>query len=147
MATAFESERLIFREWFDADVPAFHRICSDPRVMEFVGDGRTWGIERTERFICHATESLRESGFCQWPLIHKADAALIGYCGFLQTGDGPEIGWRLAPEYWGRGLATEAARVALDHGFQELGFQRVVATVQSANEASIRVIQKLGMTQ
>ena len=94
-----------------------------------------------------AKETYKERGFCQWPLIHKADVALIGFCGFERTGDGSEIGWRLASEYWGQGLATEAAQAALDHGFQKLGFQRVIATVQSANRASIRVIEKLGIQQ
>ena len=145
MAVMLKSERLIFREWCDEDLPAFHRICSDARVMEFVGHGQPWSLETTEHFISRATGSLQEFGFCQWPLIHKADAVLNGYCGFVQTADGPEIGWRLAPDYWGQGLATEAARMALEHGFQELGFQRVIATVQVANAASIRVIEKLGM--
>jgi len=63
----------------------------------------------------------------------------------VQSEDGTEIGWRLAPEFWGQGLATEAASGALEHGFQTLGFQRVIATVQAANAASIRVIEKLGM--
>jgi [ribosomal protein S5]-alanine N-acetyltransferase len=67
------------------------------------------------------------------------------YCGFVQTKESAEIGWRLAPEYWGQGLATEAARVVLEHGFQELSFQRVIATVQAENRASIRVIEKLDM--
>ena len=89
---------------------------------------------------------LRENGYCQWALICKADGKLIGFCGFVNSDDAPEIGWRLAPEYWGQGLATEAARAVLNHGIETLGFQRVIATVQAANVASIRVIEKLGMT-
>ena len=147
MAVTLESDRLMFRDWSDTDLPAFHRICSDPRVMEFVGDGQPWSLKTTEEFISRATSSLKELGFCQRPLIHKADAVLVGYCGFLQSEEGPEIGWSLAPAFWGRGLATEAASAALEHGFQKLGFQRVIATVQSGNRASIRVIEKLGMQQ
>ncbi len=52
----------------------------------------------------------------------------------------------LAPESWGQGLATEAARAIFKHGTETLGFQQVIATVQTANVASIRVIEKLGMT-
>lgn len=63
----------------------------------------------------------------------------------MKTDTNPEIGWRLAPEYWGQGLATEAARSALQHGFESFPFDRVIATVQAANTASIRVIEKLGM--
>jgi len=145
MAVMLESERLIFRDLTEADLDTCHRICSDARVMEFVGDGEAWPLETTRQFISRATKSLKEFRYCQLPLIHKADSALIGFCGFVQSEDGIEIGWRLAPEYWGQGLATEAASGALEHGFQTLGFQRVIATVQSANKASIRVIAKLGM--
>jgi ribosomal-protein-alanine N-acetyltransferase len=88
----------------------------------------------------------REHEYCQWALIYKADGKLIGYCGFVNTNDDREIGWRLAPEYWGQGLATEAARAVLTHGIETLGFQRVIATVQTMNVASIRIIEKLGMS-
>lgn len=89
---------------------------------------------------------LREYGYCQWALICKADDKLIGYCGFVKSDNDSEIGWRLAPEYWGKGLATEAARAALKHGMMTLRFRRVIATAQTANLASARVIEKLGMT-
>ncbi|MBP89272.1 MAG: GNAT family N-acetyltransferase [Planctomycetaceae bacterium] len=141
------TDRLAFREWNDDDLDRFHAICSDPQVMKFVGDGQAWSRDRTGRFIHSAKEMFREHGYCQWALIHKVDGELIGYCGFVNSDDAPEIGWRLAPEYWGKGLATEAARAVLKHGIETLGFQRVIATVQAANVASIRIIEKLGMTQ
>lgn len=141
-----DTNRLAFREWNGDDLDRFHAICSDPQVMQYVGDGQIWSRARVAGFIQSASESFREHGFCQWPLTHKADGKLIGYCGFVNTDNTPEIGWRLAPEYWGQGLATEAARAVLKHGIQMLGFQRAIATVQSSNLASIRVIEKLGMT-
>lgn len=140
-----DTERLSFREWLDDDLDRFHAICSDPRVMEYVGNGQVWSRERTGQFIQSAIDTLRQHGFCQWAVIHKSDQKLIGYCGFVRTETGPEIGWRLAPEHWGQGLATEAARAILQYGFKTLRFDRVMATVQSANAASIRVIEKLGM--
>lgn len=145
MATILQTERLIFRDWQTSDLEAFHSICSDPRVMRFVGDGRPWPQDRTREFIQRSIESSKARGFCQWPLIHKADLALIGYCGFVHSGDRAEIGWRLAAAHWGQGLATEAARCALKHGFEVLGFASVFATVQASNRASIRIVEKLGM--
>ncbi len=138
-----DTNRLAFREWNDDDLDRFHVICSEPQVMRFVGDGQGWAKERTGQFIHSASEMLRENGYCQWALICKADGKLIG---FVNADNSPEIGWRLAPEYWGNGLATEAARAVLKHGIDTLGFQRVTATVQAVNLASIRVIEKLGMT-
>jgi len=141
-----ETDRLIFCEWREEDFEPFHAICSDSRVMQHVGDGQIWRRKRTGQFIQSANEMLRNHGYCQWALIHKADNRLIGYCGFVKTETVPEIGWRLAPEYWEQGMATEAARAAFDYGILTLRFSRVIATVQTANAASVRVIEKLGMT-
>lgn len=145
MTIPLATERLMFRDWTAADLAAFHAICADRSVMQFVGDGEPWSTERAEQFIRHACEMSQTLGFCQWPVIHKETSTLIGFCGFVPTDDGAEIGWRLAKESWGQGLATEAARAVLKHGFETLGFQRVIATVQSPNLASIRVVEKLGM--
>jgi ribosomal-protein-alanine N-acetyltransferase len=113
--------------------------------MKFVGNSQAWRKDRTGQFIRSASNMLRELGYCQWALFHKGDGNLIGYCGFVDDNE-PEIDWRLAPELWGNGLATEAAFAVLKHGIDTLGFRRVIATVQAANLASIRVIEKLGMT-
>jgi RimJ/RimL family protein N-acetyltransferase len=139
------TERLTFREWSPGDLDEFHAVCADARVMQFVGDGRPWTRTTTEQFIQRAMAISESAGFCRWPVIHRGDSAVIGFCGFVNSVDGPEIGWRLAADYWGRGLATEAARAVLNHGFETLGFQRVVATVQAPNRASIRVAEKLEM--
>lgn len=147
MTIPLETERLIFRDWKAADVEPFQALCADPRVMQFVGDGEPWPLDRTEQFVVQAREMSQTLGFCQWPVIHKTNSAMIGFCGFVpaNAGAGAEIGWRLATEYWGQGLATEAARAVLKHGFETLGFQRVIATVQTPNRASIRIVEKLGM--
>lgn len=146
MPFLLETTRLILRGWDAADLEAFHSICSDPRVMQYVGDGQPWSLDTTRRFIERASEMSRACGYCQWPLIYKSNSALIGFCGFVPAGDGVEMGWRLAQDYWGRGLATEAARRVLTHGFETLAFNRVIATVQAANQGSLRVVEKLGMT-
>jgi len=145
MTCHLETERLIFRDWEPNDLEAFHKICSDSRVMRFVGDAQPWPIDRTRQFIARAIAMSAEHSFCQWPLILRSDSNLIGFCGFVPAVDGAEIGWRLAPEYWGRGLATEAARSALHFGFTMLAIPRITATVQAGNRASLRVIEKLGM--
>ena len=77
-------------------------------------------------------------------------AAPVGVVGLRRKG-GPgrdpevEIVYSLEPEHWGRGLATEAARAVLDHAFGVLGLPRVVAEVDRANTASVRVAENLGM--
>lgn len=140
-----ESDRLIFRDWTEADFQQFYAICSDPAVMQFVGDGDPWSEEKTKLWIESSIETAKTHGYCRWALIQKQTSELIGFCGFVPTSDGPEIGWRIAKRFWGQGLATEAATAVLKHGFDTLGFQRVIALVQSQNRASIRICEKLGM--
>jgi RimJ/RimL family protein N-acetyltransferase len=78
--------------------------------------------------------------------------SLIGYAGFAlptflpEVMPVPEIGWRLHPSYWGRGLATEAANAALAHGFLALGFREVVSVSEPGNVASGRVAERIGMS-
>lgn len=147
MSMPHPTERLVFREWHDADLPKFQAICSDPLVMEFVGTGEPWPLDKSQQFIERAREMSQTLGYCQWPLIHAGDSELIGFCGFVPARDGVvEIGWRLARQYWGKGLATEAARAVLAHGFETLRVQRIIATVQSSNRASMRIIEKLNMS-
>ena len=113
--------------------------------MQYVGEGAAWSRERTRQFIEEALATEKQYGYCRWPLILKEDGMLAGFCGFAPAENGAEIGWRLARGNWGQGLATEAARAVLKFGIEELGFQRVTATVQSGNEASLRVAEKLRM--
>jgi RimJ/RimL family protein N-acetyltransferase len=147
MTVLLETERLAFRSWIAADLAHFCAICSEPRVMQFVGDGQPWSREQTQTFIERAIAHSQQHGYCQWALVLKNSAELIGFCGFMPAEAGAEIGWRLAHEHWGKGLATEAAQAAMKYGFEELGFPRVIATVQSGNQASLRVVEKLGMRQ
>lgn len=145
MTISLETDRLIFRDWSVADLPPFYAICSDPTVMQFIGEGGPWSVTRTREWIEAAIEMSRTRRYCQWAVVLKQTSALVGFCGFVPASDGVEIGWRLAKSCWGQGLATEAAQSVLQHGFDRLEFQRVIATVQSPNRSSIRVCEKLGM--
>jgi RimJ/RimL family protein N-acetyltransferase len=85
----------------------------------------------------------------QFAIIHRADNRLIGYCGFFhQQVDGTEeieIGYRFDPDYWSRGLATEAAQAVRDHAFRDLKLQRVISLIHPDNAPSCRVAEKNGM--
>ncbi len=102
--------------------------------------------KKSRQFIADAIAEQHQHGYCRWPLILKDTEALAGFCGFAHRDAGAEIGWRLASQYWGRGLATEAARAVFRYGAEALGFDRITATIQSGNDASQRVAEKLGMT-
>ena len=141
-----ETPRLIVRRWLPDDVERMRPLATDPRVLRYIGDGRPWSDDRLRRFVRGGIEQAKSRGWVLWPLVHKADELMIGFCGF-DAGFPPdvEIGWRLLPEYWGRGLATEAARAVLDYGFRTFHFPRVISVAQPANVASVRIMEKLGL--
>jgi RimJ/RimL family protein N-acetyltransferase len=144
--TVLDTDRLYVRQWVPDDWKRLRPLVTDPRVLRHIGHGEPWPDDRTQRFVSGGIEKARTRGWVLWPVIHKADAELIGFCGF-NDGFSPdvEIGWRLLPEYWGRGLATEAARAVLDYGFRRFAFPRVISVARPEDRASIRVMEKLGM--
>ena len=124
-------------------------VFGDPEVMRF-GDGvqtqewvRSWISTCLERY--HQTW-----GFGPYAVVKKQSQELMGYCGlfyFPDVGGQPEveIGYRLRRSAWGQGMATEAALAVRDYAFHSLGIQRLIALIDPANTASIRVAEKLGM--
>lgn len=93
-------------------------------------------------------EHWRRHGFGMWVVEESASRAFCGECGlrWLEDGSEVELSYGLFPRYRGRGLATEAARAALDFGIEELGLERIVALSRGDNRVSHRVLEKLGMT-
>lgn len=115
--------------------------------MRYIGDGNPWAEESSRAFVERQITLCADRGYCLWKLLPENGAPLIGFCGLqplYDTGE-TEIGWWLARAWWGRGLATEAARAALRDGFDRAALSRIVAIAQPANTASIRIMQKLGM--
>ncbi|MHC4743166.1 MAG: GNAT family N-acetyltransferase [Planctomycetota bacterium] len=141
-----ETERLVIREWELSDWELLRPLARDERVLRYIPVSKPWTDERIRGFVKEAMELRETRGWILWPVIHREDGRLIGTCGFWHTFlPDIEIGWRLHPDYWGRGLMTEAASAVLEYGWEAFGFDRVIAVAQSANKQSIRIMQKLGM--
>lgn len=140
--------RLRLRPFRDDDLPAFAALNADPRVMEFLG-GRPMSREASDAMARWANRLHAEEGIGLLAVERRADGALLGMCGLHHLDWFPgdvEIGWRLAPEHWGNGYASEAAAAWLGYGFGELGLPRVVSTTDPPNARSIAVMHRLGMT-
>lgn len=133
--------------WQHDDWLLLRPIASDPEVMRYISNGEAWPDECVREFVGRQIRHFSNLGYCLWKLTHKQSSEMIGFCG-LQPLDGTpetEIGWWLARAYWGRGLAIEAARLALQDGFERAGLQKIAAVAMPANRASLRVMEKLGM--
>ena len=152
LTSDLESVRLFLRPWVAEDWRAFRPIATDPDVMRHITDGVPWTDEQTQEFVQRQIGHFTERGFCLWKLVAKKDvsARIIGFCGLQPLDiDGRqevEIGWWLAKDCWGKGLATEAAREALRFGIDRAGLKRIISIARPDNTASRHVMMKLGMT-
>lgn len=147
----FETERLFLRQWKPTDRTSFAALNQDHRVMEFLPGLLT----RTEsNAMADRCESLiQERGWGFWAAELKDAGEFIGFVGLhIPSAQLPffpcvEVGWRLAFEQWGKGLATEAAQGALHIGFGVLGFQEIVSFTAVGNRRSRAVMERLTMRE
>src|SRR5262249_13517165 len=142
-----ETCRLCLRVFELADLDVLAKINSDPEVMRHTGDGNPVSRGETEKRLHAYIEHWRQHGFGLRAAIHKHDHAFVGFCGlqFVVGTQEIEVGFRLAKQYWGQGLATEAARAVIRRGFQVLGLERIIGLAHPENLASQRVLEKSGL--
>jgi RimJ/RimL family protein N-acetyltransferase len=151
---AIETARLLLEPWDERHTELLVRLSAIPEVVRFVGPGSRWSraqaLEAAERQRRH----WEEHGFGWRGAAEKAGDALVGFMALNLAGEGTagldpreyEIGWWLAPEAWGRGLAREGAVALRDEAFGRLGAPSVVARIQPANGRSIAVAEAAGLT-
>jgi RimJ/RimL family protein N-acetyltransferase len=146
MSTEIRTERLWLRPIAPADRAALHRLWTDPDVRRFLWDDRVIGLAEVDGLLAASAASFAAEGFGHFAL--RESGPLLGTCGLhrYHAGAEPELLYSLAPECWGRGLATEAARAVVADAFVRLDFPRVLARADVPNRDSVRVMQRLGMT-
>ncbi|MDQ3686561.1 MAG: GNAT family N-acetyltransferase [Acidobacteriota bacterium] len=146
-ADEIETERLRLRMFTLDDLRPLSLMTKDPEVMKYIGTGKPITTEETRFSLAKIVETFRRRGFGRWAVIHKEANELIGYCGFamLEEKAGVELAYLLGRPFWGKGLATEAARACLRYGFDELHFDCIAAITRPENKRSQRVMEKVGM--
>ena len=145
------TDRLLLRPWSADDLAPFARINADPRVTQYLG--ATLSRAQSDALATRIGDDFRRHGFGLWAA-ERSDAQACSFIGFIGLSvprfDAPftpcvEIGWRLAPEHWGDGLATEGATAVVAHAFGALRLQELVSFTAVNNAASRRVMEKIGM--
>jgi 3-dehydroquinate dehydratase / shikimate dehydrogenase len=149
------TERLILRPWKDEDAEPYAEMNADPRVRGFYASVAT--REKSDADIRRFQATYARDGFCMFAAEFISTGQFIGFIG-LQKMDFAipswprpavepvvEIGWMLAHKYWGKGLATEGARGAVQFGFATLKLREIIAITVPANLRSRRVMEKIGM--
>jgi ribosomal-protein-alanine N-acetyltransferase len=148
--TALETAGLILRPFGAGDASAHAAIYADPEVTRYLPGGPfpPDTVEaRSERSLTRFAEHWTAHGWGVWAVVDKASGGLIGQCGLNHLPDGSDVEllYALSRSSWGRGLATEAGRASLEHGFGPVGLERIVAVTRPEHWASRRVMERLGM--
>ena len=150
--TPLRTDRLVLRDWQECDRPLFHRINSDDRVMAFFPFRRDRAASDALMDALQADIEAQGFGFAAVEI--AATGECIGFAGITEADAGPhlpagaiEIGWRLAPEHWGKDFATEAALAWLAHGFDTVGLDEIVSYAVATNHRSTAVMRRIGMRQ
>lgn len=143
--------RVLLRRWRAEDADAFAAINADPRVMEYFPDPLT--PAQSAALTARIETSFEQRGYGLWALELPGSAPFAGFVGLevlapvFSFAPGVEIGWRLAPEQWGRGLATEAARLVVAFAFEQLALEELVALTFVGNTRSRAVMERIGMAR
>ena len=144
-----ETSRLILRPFCADDVDTMEELFANPLFMRF-SLGVFTERAQTVKFLDKVIGWDRAGKPSQFAVTLRPHSDVIGYCGFFHFPDDGipdvEIGYRLHPDYWNRGIATEAARAVRDHGFGVLKLDRAISLVHPENMPSRRVAEKNGMT-
>jgi ribosomal-protein-alanine N-acetyltransferase len=139
--------RVVLRRWHAEDAEPFAALNCDPVAMEYFP--APLSRADSDALIERAQAALESRGWGWWCL--EIDEVCAGFVGLneptFEADFTPcvEIGWRMAPRFWGRGYASEGARLALDFGFERLRLQEIVSFTATENWRSRRVMERLGM--
>jgi RimJ/RimL family protein N-acetyltransferase len=149
MVIAMRTDRLILRDWREADQQPWAAMNADPEVRRYLGPPLTAG--QAEAWTLNYQDDLDRHGYGFWALEVQATGEFIGFAGLDRVDEempftGIELGWRLARPAWGNGYATEAGHAALRYAFDELEVAAVVAVTAAINLRSQAVMRRLGMT-
>ena len=148
MTDSIRTERLELRRWRESDIGPFAELNSDPEVMRFFPsplDG-----DETREFVGRIERHFAEHGFGLWAV--EIDGRFAGFTGLNHTafdtpmGPHVEIGWRFARWAWGSGYASEAARAALEVGFDR-GLAVIYSFTTETNVRSEAVMKRIGMSR
>ena len=147
MHETLDTERLTLRHFVEADLDPYARMCADPETMRYLGSGATVSRADAWRSMAMLLGHWQLRGYGMWAVEEKQTGQFIGRLGLHYPEGWPalEVGWLIDRSRWGRGLATEGGRAAMQFAFERLKLERLASVIHPQNAASIRVAEKLGM--
>ena len=148
MSVVLHTARMTLRPWTHEDFNLFRALHSEPRSMKDYG--YTLNIAEAERKFSRYVESFTQHKMSRW-ILEDHEGAFLGYTGLANhisdhpLGPHVDIGWRLLPQFWGKGFVTEAASCAIEDGFERLGLAQIYAYTADNNLRSQAVMTRLAL--
>ncbi|MFH2103565.1 MAG: GNAT family N-acetyltransferase [Chloroflexota bacterium] len=142
-----QTARLSLRPWSPSDGDRLFTILQEEDILHYFPRTTPPTRDKVDKYIAHHLTHWQERGYGHWAVIYKQTNQIIGWCGleFLPETDETEVAYLLSRDFWGRGLATEAARSAVEFGFQVASLERIIGLAHPGNIASQRVLEKCGL--
>lgn len=147
--TVIETPRLRLRRMARRDKSDMYEYASRDIVTRYLLWRTHPDIEHTKRYLDYITTLYKSGEFFDFAIEYRENSKMIGTCGFAaidEANNSAEVGYVLSPDYWGKGIATEALTAILRFAFCDIGLNRVEARYMTENIASRRVMEKCGMT-
>lgn len=144
-----KTERLTLRALRRTDSQDMHEYAADPSVTEFLLWSPHTSVSYTWEYLKYVENRYAVGDFYDWAVIESESGKMIGTCGFASidtVNNSAQIGYVLNPAYHRQGIAVEAAKEVMRFGFDTLGLHRIEARFMQGNDASRKVMEKLGMT-
>lgn len=145
-----ETDRLLLRRPVEADLGELHRIHSDPRTWEDLPEERPTSRAQSGRRLAQWLAHWEARGYGYWTV--ERDEGIVGFGGLMllprwrgRKGDALNLYYRLEPESWGYGFASEVGRAAVELARCELPGLPVVARIRDGNDRSVRVAERIGL--
>jgi RimJ/RimL family protein N-acetyltransferase len=150
-APRIETERLVLRQWRKDDFRPYHAILRHPEVHKHFGPN-PMNAEEAWRRLTSFVGGWQFLGFGMWAVEERASGKLVGIAGLfnawrdldVEFGEEPEMGWIMAAETHGKGMASEACKAVIDWAQANLEPTPFWAIIAPANEPSIKLAEKLG---
>ena len=146
--TVLETERLILRHFNLDDAPFVLTLLNEPSFLHYIGDKKVRTLDDARQYIINGPRaSYERHGFGLYRVELAGSNTPIGMCGLLKRDElaDPDIGFAFLPDYWNKGFAFEAATAVLNYAREQLKIHRVLAIVNPDNDASIKLLKKLGL--
>jgi ribosomal-protein-alanine N-acetyltransferase len=145
---SLSTDRLILRPIASSDLPALEVFWNDPEVRRYLWADQIMSRETVSEIIAASETCFEQLGSGFFAIeVAENPGVLVGFCGHRRFEDDAQVEllYGILPEYWGKGYVTEAAVEVLRYGFANCGIERVIAATDTPNQASVRVMQRLGM--